>query len=159
MRYVKNPLVLLAVSTLIGVAVFSVREWQQIQIRYYIARFGMDRSYQSPHLYIDRSSEKLEDIGPVAVPYLAAAFQKESRPDIRHLIVLTLWGIGDQSAGPTLVAALSDPDPNVRELATLVVGKLRIQESRNRLRELLRVGDERIRATAQYSLGEIDRES
>ncbi|MBM4094156.1 MAG: HEAT repeat domain-containing protein [Planctomycetes bacterium] len=144
-----------AVLTLLGIAVFVVVEWQQIQIRYYIARFGKDRSFQSPHLYIDKSSQRLKAIGPAAIPYLADAYKTESRPNIRHLIVLTLWGIGDPRAGPTLVAALSDADAEVREEATLVVGKLKIQEARSRLRELLKESNARVRATAYFSLGEV----
>ncbi|MEZ6052584.1 MAG: HEAT repeat domain-containing protein [Planctomycetaceae bacterium] len=143
------------VSTLVGVVVLVVSEWQQIQIRYYIARFGKDRSYQSPHLYIDRSSLMLEAIGPAAIPYLASAYKCESRSDIRLSIILTLWGIGDLGASTTIIEALSDPDEDVREEAALIAGKLQICEARFDLRELANDNNERIRATAYYSLGEI----
>lgn len=134
-------LTIAAVLTLVGIAVCVVTEWKQIQIRYYIARFGSDRSFQGAHVYIDHSSEKLKEFWPVAIPYLTDAFKTEKRSRIRHLIVLTLWGIGDQGAAPTLVSALSDSDEKVREEATLVVGKLQIQESRPRLRELIKASD------------------
>lgn len=138
-----------------GVITVTVAEREQIRIRWLIWRFGKDRSWVSGHLHVDRSSEELDKIGPAAIPYLDDAFDTEQRPEIRRLIVLTLWGIGDDDAGPTLLKALSDPAAIVQEEATLVAGKLRIAEALPRLRALVHDTDDGIRETAFYALGEV----
>ena len=69
--------------------------------------------------------------------------------------MLSLWGIEDQLAAPTLLKALTDSSPKVREEATLVVGKLKIADALPRLRKMADVADERHRETVFWSIGEI----
>lgn len=144
-----------AALVLAGVVILAFAHWEQIRIRWLISRFGKDQIGVSGHLYVDRSSRELERIGPSAIPYLDDAFDSEPRPEIRRLMILTLWSIGDDAAGPTIVKALSDPATAVRDEAALVAGKLRIAGALPRLRGLVQDADDGLRETAFFALGQV----
>ncbi len=69
LRFTISRRVLSALSAMILAALaLGTVDWRQLEIRWLIWRLGKDRSYESPHLYSDRSSQKLKQIGPSAIP-------------------------------------------------------------------------------------------
>ncbi len=53
------------------------------------------------------------DFGLAALPYFAAAFEKESIASRRARLIRVIWQFRDPAALPTLAVALKDPDEEV----------------------------------------------
>lgn len=78
--------------------------------------------------------------------------------NIRVLAASALGESGDQEAGPALVEALSDPEPNVAAAAADALGALRFAPGVAALGAVSRTGDFWLRAAAVVAMGRIEDE-
>ncbi|HZI93306.1 MAG TPA: HEAT repeat domain-containing protein [Patescibacteria group bacterium] len=75
-------------------------------------------------------------------------------PKVRKYLIIALENLGNRSAGPALIAALADPDPEVRLQAARALGAIGgIDGSAGPLIALLSDEDAGIRKVAIYALG------
>jgi len=83
---------------------------------------------QDPHWFTRwRAAEALgqhsEDV-KASVPSLSKALERETDPEVRRALALSLGGLGDRRATLALASAMGDADPEVRRAAALALAQV-----------------------------------
>ncbi|MGJ5813660.1 HEAT repeat domain-containing protein [Paludibaculum fermentans] len=87
----------------------------------------------------NQAVDVLRHKGQRAIPFLNLAM-RDGDKDIRKLVLDTLSGTQAQGAGAISAVGLSDEDPNVVITAVENLGRIRAEEFRSRIEDLLREG-------------------
>ena len=95
-------------------------------------------------------------LGPDLVDaFLEASADSGAEPFLRQYLALALGTLGDPSAAPALVPALSDPDDTVRVYAAWALGAVGGEPASAALVEASRAEDAGLRTMAVYGLGAV----
>ncbi|MEJ5185587.1 MAG: HEAT repeat domain-containing protein, partial [Candidatus Geothermincolales bacterium] len=94
----------------------------------------------------------LQKLGGAVVRSLVKTLEEEDDPQARADAAVALGVIGDSSAVPSLVAALSDHDERVREAAERALVEIGDKKAIPSLESLLKTSDERVREHAHRVL-------
>jgi HEAT repeat protein len=87
----------------------------------------------------NQAVDVLRNKGARSIPFLNTAMRDDDK-NIRKLVLDILSGNPASGAGEIYAAALSDPDPNVVITAVENLGKIRAEEFRSRIEDLLQPG-------------------
>lgn len=88
---------------------------------------------------------------------ISAVIRAEGKddPKVRKYLIIALENLGSRSAGPVIIEALSDPDPEVRLQAARALGAIgSVQGAAGPLAGLLEDEDAGIRKVALFALGQ-----
>jgi HEAT repeat protein len=99
--------------------------------------------YYAAHLFGDLKDPRAI---PILIPYL-------NDEDVNYIVPWALGEIGDKSAVPALVGALSNKSPDVRVLAIYALEELRAKEALPQIRALLN-DNERIHFDGLVTVGQ-----